>query len=209
MFEKIVDRFRKQPYLWSAVLAMLVITILTPLTRRVPEPPAVLGEVPQFVLTNQNNQPFGSKELAGKAYVASFVFTRCKTFCPVIFQHLKTLQEKIKLSQIPLSIVSITVDPEFDSPEVLKKQSELLSADPAHWTFLTAERNTLSQLIEGGFMVAMGEAMMGAEMMDIAHAQKLVLVDRHGKIRGYFDATSSGIDETFYRAEAIAGEAFF
>lgn len=209
MFEKIVERFKRQPYLWTAVISMLVITILTPLTRRVPEPPPVLGEIGQYVLTNQNNQPFGSNELSGQAYVASFIFTRCKTFCPVIFQHLKSLQEKIKISKIPLSIVSITVDPEFDTHEVLKKQSELLSADPKHWTFLTGERDTLSKLIEGGFMVGMGEAVTNASLMDIAHSQKLVLVDRAGKIRGYYDATNSGIDEIFSRAEAVAGESFF
>lgn len=209
MFEKVVERLKRQPFLWSAVFSMLIITVLTPITRRVPEPPPVLGEIPAYELTNQDNQPFGSKNMNGKAYVASFVFTRCKTFCPVIFQHLKALQEKIKLSKLPLTIVSITVDPEFDSPEVLKKQAEQLGADPSFWTFLTGERPTLSKLIEGGFMVGMGEAVINSGMMDIAHAQKLVLVDRDGKIRGYYDATSSGIDETFFRAEAIAGESFF
>jgi protein SCO1/2 len=209
MFEKIVEGFKRQPFLWAAVICMLVITVLTPLTRRVPQPPPILGEVPQFTLTNENNQPFGSQQLAGKAYVASFVFTRCKTFCPIIFQHLKSLQERIQIAKLPLTIVSFTVDPDHDTPDILKTQANVLSADPQIWTFLTSEKSTMIKLVEGGFMLGMGEATMSGELMDIAHAQKLVLVDANGKIRGFYDATSAGIDETFARAEAIAGESFF
>lgn len=207
MFETLVERFKKQPYLWSAVLCALVITVLTPLTRRVPLPPPALGDVPAFSLTNQEGLPFGTAQLAGKPYVASFIFTRCKSFCPIVFQHLKTLQERIQISKLPLSIVSFTVDPDFDSAAVLKSHAQLMGAQPEHWTFLTTEKEAMAELVEKGFMVAMGEAFMNAGMMDIAHAQKLVLVDAQGKIRGYYDATSQGIDEVFSRAEAVAGEA--
>ncbi|MEN9528376.1 MAG: hypothetical protein RI932_249 [Pseudomonadota bacterium] len=209
MFEKAVENFKSRPYFWSAVICMLVITILTPLTRRVPEPPPVIAEVPEFTVTNQNGEAFGSRELSGKSYVASFIFTRCKTACPMIFQHLKTLQERIKISRLPLTIVSFTVDPDHDTPEKLKTHAATIPSDPAIWTFLTAEKPVLTKIIEGGFMMAVGEASMMGGLMDIAHAQKLVLVDARGKIRGFYDATPNGVDEVFSRAEAIAGERFF
>ncbi|MBM3380860.1 MAG: SCO family protein [Betaproteobacteria bacterium] len=209
MFEQAVEKFKSRPYFWSAIICMLVITILTPFTRRVPEPPPVIAEVPEFSVINQNGEAFGSKQLAGKAYVVSFIFTRCKTACPMIFQHLKTLQERIKVSSLPLNIVSFTVDPEHDTPETLKAHGATIPSDPAHWIFLTAEKAILTQIIEGGFMMAVGEASMMGGLMDIAHAQKLVLVDAKGKIRGFYDATPNGVDEVFSRAEAISGERFF
>lgn len=209
MFEKAVEAFKKRPFTWAAVFFAILITVLTPLTRRVPEPPPVLGEVPQFTVTNQNGELFGSQQLAGKAYVASFVFTRCKTACPMIFQHLKTLQERIKASQLPLAIVSFTVDPDHDTPEKLKAHAATLQSDPNIWSFLTSEKLALTQLIEGGFMMAVGEETMMGGLMDIAHAQKLVLVDARSKIRGFYDATPTGVDEVFARAEAISGEQFF
>jgi protein SCO1/2 len=209
MFEKAVESFKNRPYFWSAVISILVITILTPFTRRVPEPPPVIAAVPEFSVTNQNGEAFGSLQLAGKAYVASFIFTRCKTACPMIFQHLKTLQERVKVSGLPLRIVSFTVDPEHDTPEKLKSHAATIPSNPDIWVFLTADKPMLTKIIEEGFMMAVGEPTMMGGLMDIAHAQKLVLVDAKGKIRGFYDATPSGVDEVFSRAEAISGERFF
>lgn len=206
MFEKIVEHFKKSPYLWSAVISMIVITILTPLTRRVPEPPPVVGTVPEFTLTGPDGNAFGSKQLEGKAYIASFIFTRCQSICPMIVQHLTKLQARILHDKIPLVLVSVTVDPENDTPTVLKSYAEKSGANSAVWTFLTGSRETITHVVEKGFMVGMGAPTIVNGLMDIAHSQKLILVDNKGRVRGYYDATSEGTDEIYARAEAVVGE---
>ncbi len=206
MFEKLTDGFRKSPFLWSGLIAVVLITVLTPITRRVPLPPEVFGQLPTFSMTNHMSEPFGSEQLSGQTWVASFIFTRCKTFCPMITKQLLDLQTKITNSGLQLRIVSFTVDPEFDTPETLSRFAQSVSADPAKWIFLTSEHAKLKDLIENGFKLGMGEGVENADLLDIAHAQKLVLVDSQGRMRGYYDATSTGIDEIFYRAEAVVGE---
>jgi len=210
VFEKLTDGFKKSPFLWSGLIAMLLITILTPLTRRVPLPPEVSGDLPAFSMTNNLSQPFGSEQLNGQVWVASFIFTRCKTFCPMITKQLLELQTKINNSGLKLKIVSFTVDPEFDTPERLNSYAQSVAADPVKWIFLTSEQSKLRDLIENGFKLGMGEKTAeNSDLIDIAHAQKLVLVDAQGRMRGYYDATATGIDEIFYRAEAVVGESLF
>lgn len=206
MLERITEGFKKSPYLWSGVIAVVLITVLTPITRRVPQPPEVLDAVPAFTMTDQQSNPFGSDQLAGKTWVASFIFTRCKTFCPMITKQLLDLQTRIQNSGLDLHLVSFTVDPAFDTPEVLNTYAVTIAADLKKWTFVTAEREQLQRLIEGGFKLGMGESMEDTDLIDIAHAQKLVLVDGQGRMRGYYDANAMGIDEIFYRAEAVVSE---
>ncbi|MEN9827107.1 MAG: hypothetical protein RI953_2852 [Pseudomonadota bacterium] len=206
MFENLVERFKRNPYFWAAIGSMIFITILTPITRRVPQPPPALGTLPEYSLTNPNGEAFGSKELAGKVYVASFIFTRCQSFCPMIVQHLTELQKRVLLGKLPLTIVSLSVDPEFDTPNVLKAYAEKAGADPSVWTFLTGPRDSLTNLIEKGFSVGVGAPVITNGLIDIAHSQKVALIDGKGQIRGYYDASSEGIDEVFARAEAVVGE---
>ncbi|MFZ9519464.1 MAG: SCO family protein, partial [Silvanigrellaceae bacterium] len=178
----------------------------TPITRRVPQPPPVLGSLPDYSLANPNGTAFGSRELSGKVYVASFIFTRCQSFCPMIVQHLNKLQKRVVLEKLPLTIVSLTVDPDFDTPNVLKAYAETAGADPAVWTFLTGSRESITSLVEKGFSVGMGAPVITNGLIDIAHSQKMALIDGKGQIRGYYDASSEGIDEVFARAEAVVGE---
>lgn len=187
---------------------MIVITILTPLTRRVPSPPPVVGTVPEFSLIGPSGNAFGSKELAQKTYIASFIFTRCQSFCPMIVQHLVQLQKRVLHEKIPLTIVSFTVDPEFDTPSVLKSYAEKVGADPSTWTFLSGSRDAITTIVEKGFTVGVGAPTVVNGLMDIAHSQKLILVDGRGQIRGFYNASPEGIDEIFARAESVVGEAF-
>jgi protein SCO1/2 len=206
MFDKIVEGFKKSPYLWTALISMTVITILTPLTRRVPQPPPVVSTVPEFSLVGPDGTAFGSRELAGRIYIASFIFTRCQSICPMIVQHLTKLQNQIIQQKIPLTLVSITVDPENDTPSVLKSFAEKSGANSSVWTFLTGTRESITHVVEKGFTVGMGAPAEINGLMDIAHSQKLILVDNRGRIRGFYDATTEGVEEIFARAEAVVGE---
>jgi len=145
------------------------------------------GSVPEFRLTNQNGQPFGSPELKGRIWIGSFIFTTCPGPCPVISSRMAELQKPLEESDVHL--VSFTVDPETDTPEVLRSYAERLGSRPGRWDFLSGEANTIYELIRGGFKLAV--APDGGENDTPVHATRAVLVDRRGAIRGYYDMTAA------------------
>jgi cytochrome oxidase Cu insertion factor (SCO1/SenC/PrrC family) len=103
--------------------------------------------------------------------------------------------------------VSISVDPEGDTPAVLTDYGKTLGVDSSRWTLLTGDPERIRQLVVEGFKTPI-EPMPegGAEPMDIAHTGKLVLVDGAGRIRGYYDSTEMGLDEVFNRAQHVLGQ---
>src|SRR6185436_15633724 len=105
----------------------------------VQDSPAVLGVVPEFLLTDQDGNPFGMNQLAGKAWVASFVFTRCVATCPAQAKNMATLQARLKGSPLEgqVRLVFVSVDPEHDTPTVLKAYGERQGASRDQWSFLT------------------------------------------------------------------------
>jgi len=139
------------------------------------------GTVPAFTLTNQNGQAFGSEQLKGKVWIASFIFTTCRGPCPMISSRMADMQKP--LSKTDVHLVSFTVDPETDTPEVLRDYAARLHADPAHWDFLTGTQDDIHSLSQNGFKLS---AMEGGEDRFV-HATRAVLVDRKGTIRGYYD----------------------
>jgi protein SCO1 len=144
------------------------------------------GTVPQFRLTNQNGQPFGSAELNGKIWIADFVFTTCKGPCPLISSRLSEMQRPLANSDVHL--VSFTVDPENDTPEVLHDYAERLHARPGRWDFLTGQADAIYELTRNGFKLAVSD---GADEERVpVHSTRAVLVDRRGTIRGYYDVTA-------------------
>lgn len=147
------------------------------------------GKVPAFQLTNQNGEPFGSEQLRGKVWVADFIFTSCRTVCPVISGRLAEAQKPLAKSDVHL--VSFTVDPETDTPEVLREYATRLHAQPGRWNFLTGPQDMLYELTQKGFKLAVQAT--GGDDGGPVHATRAVLVDRTGTIRGYYDMMSPDV----------------
>lgn len=142
--------------------------------------------IPDFQLTNQNGEVFSSDDLKGKIYVADFFFTTCPTICPKMSTHMLELQKHFY--DLPaFHLVSFTVNPEHDSVEVLKEYSQKLSAKDSVWDFLTGPKDSIYKLGYEGYMVNAMED--DAAPGGFLHSQWLVLVDKKGQIRGYFDGT--------------------
>jgi protein SCO1 len=144
------------------------------------------GTVPSFQLTNQNGQPFGSAQLAGKIWIADFVYTTCPGPCPMISSRMSELQKPLEKTDVHL--VSFSVDPEKDTPAVLRGYAERLQAEPERWDFLTGPKSVIYKLSHDGFKLAVSD---GDSQGIPVHSTRMVLVDRHGQIRGYYDATES------------------
>jgi protein SCO1/2 len=174
------------------------------LTRHVPDPPKVKFEIPAYSLTDQDGQPFGSEQLKGKVHVVSFFFTSCSTICPKVMNAMSKLQEKFATNNIPVELVTITVDPDNDTPEKLKQHGEKLGADFSRWHFLTGTWEAVNDLIVKGYKTHMGKAEQDdAGMMDIGHGAHLVLIDEAAGVRGIYDTSDSGIDEIYHRSTHV------
>ncbi len=148
----------------------------------------VLGTVPRFRFRNQDTELFGSKELDGHVWIATFIFTRCTSTCPRQTAELARLQEQLAdhPDRDSIHLVSFSVDPEYDTPEVLKAYAEQWNADTRSWTFVTGKRDGIWDLSKVGFKLPVNDARDNPNMI-IAHSQQFILVDRAQRIRGYYD----------------------
>jgi protein SCO1/2 len=143
------------------------------------------GRVPNFQLVNQNGAPFGSAQLLGKIWIADFIFTTCPGPCPMISTRMSELQKPLEKTDVHL--VSFTVDPTKDTPEVLRGYAENLHAQPGRWDFLTGAQSAIYNLSRDGFKLAVSDGRGEAGIP--VHSTRMILVDRFGEIRGYYNAT--------------------
>jgi protein SCO1/2 len=178
--------------LWGfLVLALLAVAAATVVQRlRKPEPLPILGQVPAFTLTNRDGRVVHRSDLDGRPWVADFIFTRCPASCPMMTARMKRLNRSLP-SDLPVHLVSISVDPAYDTPPVLQKYAESFEA-PDRWLFLTGEREDVRRLCVEGFKLGLDMAPAGAGGIEpvepILHSTRFVLVDGEGEIRGYYEA---------------------
>lgn len=146
-----------------------------------------LGEVPDFALIDQNQRPIGRATLKGKVWVAAFMFTRCPTICPRITRRMRELSENAKAHDLPIHLVSISVDPDNDTPRVLADYANRFKVDLARWSFVTGDFDVIQKTAVDGFKLALdGRADASQPDFGITHGSHLVLVDRAAHIRGYY-----------------------
>jgi protein SCO1/2 len=148
---------------------------------------ASYGTVPAFQLTNQAGQPFGSANLAGKVWIADFIYSTCPGPCPMISTRMSEMQKPLEKTDV--HFVSFSVDPEKDTPEMLGEYAKRLHAQPGRWDFLTGPKAAIYDLSVRGFKLPAAER--GGDNGQPVHSTRLVLVDRQGQIRGYYDATEA------------------
>jgi protein SCO1/2 len=145
------------------------------------------GTVTNFELVNQEGQRFGSVQLAGKIWIADFIYTSCPGPCPMISTRMSELQKPLEKTDVHL--VSFSVDPEKDTPDVLRGYAEKLQAEPKRWDFLTGPKSVIYDLSHNGFKLAVADGSDEARIP--VHSTRMALVDRHGQIRGYYEATEA------------------
>ena len=201
---------------WLAFAALaLVIPVSALLFTRAAAPPLpFLAELPSFKLTDEHGRAFGRADLEGRVWIADFVFTSCADACPRLTEKLKRLQDRL----VPLEqggnigLLSISVDPERDDPKKLLQYAQTFGARDGLWRFLTGPQAEVERTVVKGFHMAMAklplpksatDADVHGESFDIMHGEKLVLVDRHGQIRGYYDADDQ--DRLLRDARSLTG----
>lgn len=159
------------------------------------DPPAlpVLGQVGDFELVDQQGQSFQSTSLKGHTSVINFVFTSCQGSCPVLTRQMDQIQTQAKRLDPNARYYSISVDPEYDTPERLRVFAEKFHVDYAFWKFLTGDLKEIRRAVVESFMTALGERQVtskGKDLVEITHGEKFVLVDARAQIRAFMSAKS-------------------
>jgi protein SCO1/2 len=195
-------RLVQKPLVWAALMGVLFgVPIYRSMTRRLTSSPAVLGGLPAFTLTDQSGKPFGSRELAGKVWVADFIFTSCQGACPLLSERMAEVGKRARHLGPDFHLVSISVDPERDTPDRLAEYARRYGANSIAWSFLTGPEAAIQATVVEGFKVGAGKERSGrsvdgsAGFWEIFHGENLVLVDRQMRIRGYFAPTPEGLDQ--------------
>jgi protein SCO1/2 len=142
-----------------------------------------ISKVPGFQLTDQTGKSITLEDLKGKIWAANFIFTRCKGPCPITTLRMQELNTKLKKARGNVELVTFTVDPEYDTPEILKTFGEQQGADPASWKFLTGTPDAIQKIVVIGLLQPLAKEPDGTP----AHSTRIVLVDRDGWLCGYQD----------------------
>jgi len=179
----------KRGFPWAlligALVAALFIFLATIIIRHANESRAnipVQGEVPDFDFTTQHGESFTKAEFLGKISIVDFVFTRCQGACPVMNKSMRPLY-KLYDGEDQIQFVSISVDPDYDTQQVLYEYAIRQGVTDRRWLFLRGPIEEVVRVSEKGFLLP-------ADQLPMGHSTKFVLVDQKGQIRGYYDSYS-------------------
>ncbi|MCP4502937.1 MAG: SCO family protein [Deltaproteobacteria bacterium] len=195
--------FYKNPFLIAFVLGALALTLMRPISLMFLRAPPPLIETQPWSLTGDDGKSFGSEELQGKVWLASFVFTRCPTACPKITATMKEAEEKMTHHGEDMHFVSFTVDPSYDTPEIFQAYKKKMNIDTPRWTFVGGTEKDIHALLQGQLKLFVGEKTLLSDdekskperdqLFDIAHSGRLALFDQVGALRGLFTADDAGL----------------
>jgi len=179
-------------WFWVAFVVLMFAGIIgRTITREPAKIPKAMFAIPSWELIDQDGRPFGTKQLAGKIWVANFIFTSCPSVCPALSEKMQLLQKRTRHAAQHVHLVTFTVDPETDTPERLKAYAKSYKANPVRWSFVTGNTKEVEETIVKGFKLAMGRE--GPDLQQVFHSERFVLVDREQNVRGLYEATDEGI----------------
>lgn len=166
----------------------------------------IYGQVSNFTLTNQNGQVVSLADLRGKVWVADIIFTRCAGPCPQMTRQMAELQAALPAAS-PVELVTLTTDPEFDTPPVMKNYALRFGADLDRWMFLTGSKNEIANLAAGGLKLSAVEVKPEERTAPedlFIHSTIFVVVDKQARLRGVFQTTGPGVSQQSAKQEILA-----
>jgi protein SCO1 len=143
-----------------------------------------------FTLVDQNEHPFGTDQLRGKVWIADVFFTSCPDICPVQTSQMANLQRHLPHD---IWMVSVSVDPEVDTPERMRDYASRYHADLSRWSFLTGERDAVIGATTTSLRLGMGDRSAGETGYSIGHSSRFLLIDRNLKLRGIYETNGDGM----------------
>ena len=161
-------------------------------------PLPIIGAVAPFTLTSQTSQPVTLADFTNHVWLADIIFTRCAGPCPRLTQQLRQVQDLLPKDS-GAKLVTLTTDPEFDTPAVLKKYGEHFGADFNRWTFLTGTKSEIAAVAANSLKLS-AQPVKLEEQKDSAdlfiHTTIFVIVDKHAQLRGFFETGGDSVDWT-------------
>jgi len=137
-----------------------------------------IGEIPAFRFTTQEGKTLTKEDLLGKVWVADFIFTRCSGPCPMMTSRMAELVKGLAKTQ-DVRVISVSVDPEHDTPEVLREYASRMTADPSKWIFLTGPKPEIEEFARKGMFQVLSYDGKGIP----THSTRFLVIDREGRIR--------------------------
>jgi len=192
---------RSPRIIWAGLLfffCLIVLAFLLWLTQaiRLQPPLRVLSTVADFTLTNQDGRGTTLADLTNHVWVADIIFTRCAGPCPRMTGQMKSLQDKLPAGS-QAKLVTLTTDPDFDTPAVMKRYGERFGADFKRWTFQTGTKAQIANLA-GDSLKLSTQPIKPADRKDDAdlfiHATIFVVVDKHAQMRAFFETGGDNVD---------------
>lgn len=159
------------------LVTLITVLVLVGCSHRAAELPDY-QTVPPFQMTDSEGRPFNSSQLAGKVWIVDFIYTNCPGACPLMTSQMHRMQEKLK-SDSDVRLVSISVDPDRDTPPVLEAFAKRFGGPAPDWVFLTGSPATVHLLAHDVFKV-------GDLIKTMDHSTRFMLVDKRGHLRGYY-----------------------
>jgi protein SCO1 len=166
----------------------------------------VIGPVADFTLTNQDGRTITLADLSNRVWVADIIFTRCAGPCPIMSAQMKSLQDALPPAS-RAKLVTLTTDPDFDTPAVMKKYGERFGADLNRWTFLTGTKAEIAGLAGDSLKLSAVPVKPEDRRNDadlFIHSTIFVVVDKHARLRGVFETMGEGITWTNVQPQLIA-----
>ena len=151
------------------------------------EPKTGSHKIKNFVFTNQDSLPFGSDNLNGKIHIANFMFTSCTNICPIMTTNM-TEVEKMFANNQNIQLVSFTVTPWIDNPDLLKRYKQEFTMNSSNWNFLTGNKSDIYRLARKSYF-AEEEIGFTKDSTDFLHTEHFLLVDKTMRIRGIYNGT--------------------
>lgn len=190
-------------------ISLVVLLLAVGCSRSSEQTPVTLGVLPEFALVDQNEAEFAATDLDGSVWVTNFIFTSCQTRCPRLTGLMRGLQTDLKSQGSDVHFLSVSVDPETDTPAALKAYAEKYGADQTNWTFLTGDKAAVHELM-AGFRVALEEPEHKGHDMhekpDIIHSNHFVLLDKSRQIRGYYRTDHAGLKQLGKDAKLLVAQ---
>ncbi|WP_433927436.1 SCO family protein [Sorangium cellulosum] len=181
--------------------------------REAPTGPPVLGEMPAFSMADQDGRPVTRESLRGQTLIVDFFYASCPVSCPRLSAQMAAFQERLaqrseaRGQALPIHLISITLDPENDTPDVLRSYASRYSSGRGAWSFLSGRSEDLNRVVVKGFKLRFEQADPSAGLGSIMHGEWFVLVDGLGRIRGYYQiGDEERMNELVRDAERLASK---
>ncbi len=196
------------PALGFGITLLLLTSMLAALKLRMAaaKPLPVYGKIADFTLTNQVGRVVTLADLKEEVWVADIIFTRCAGPCPKMTRQMKALQAALPAGS-STKLVTLTTDPDYDTPPIMQAYAQRFAADPARWLFLTGTKQQIADLAIGSLKLAAVEKQPAERQSPVdlfIHSTIIVVVDKRGQLRGVFETLGEGTDPEQAKSQILA-----